>query len=1395
MGAVPATNRQVTWQQASPFQGNVNIVTSDPVNGQIFITNPPVGLTMQTLIPLNFVIQSPPGQRIAFQVTMLPSDVGAGFVDATNRLSAPAPTYPAGQTAWAIATSEALYSKSTNQNGHFTTPTQVSNIVQLVAITQLYATNGIALYTNPVSGQIFISNSVSGGGGGISIFTPTNGFGAIGGSTIYVQTNFDILGTSAAGTNAVIAALQATNAAIQPAFAAATNATLAAIAATNVFDKTALLAGTNAAIGAINDTNTILSARIIAATNGINATLKNAVTNTQATVNLGVTTLTSLKIGGNLVFDGSADLFLINQLNDQAGSPGLSGQFLSVNGSGFPRWSFNAFALTNLPDNQGGYYITTNIPTMSSATNIPGFIASGAEVAIPWPSGFPFDLLNSWQWAFTGATNFTLLVGSNTTNAITAGTNAVIAALQATNSAIQPAFAAATNAVLAAIASTNVTDKAQLVAGTNAVIGALHDTNTIVQAEIAAGTNAAIQAIVATNSAIVGNSQFINAATNQVAASGHTNFLINIAGVQSKADFTSLPWSTGSGGSGGNVFSNTATWFTFANITNFQTTNIQAPGGVFPDLLIGQSTILTPPGVPVSPQNISLNVLNPPLGGTYGNIAMAGYRQTNSSGQYDVTIGTSGIGIGGFSGDFVFNNNAAALPISAQANNQFIVNSDGGFLVNTNNAGAGNSMNVNGNANFSSISLNSTPLLQTSGGSATNTTAYNTVLKSLAAIGGNPAFVETNDTLGFTNWASVNGFVNATFHQVSSTVWNCTTNSWLTVSTNGASCLLRSNLITIATSTTLVGPWTMQAPGTGTPGGSYIGSDWHGIGVYQDAISAGTVTGTNGSFTTLIASNLTAVTFTAPNFIGNGVGLTNVNGTTFGTNQNLISGAFYGLLPANSVNTYQLAKENAYLVSSAYANSNWSMLSSKPVAITANLEATNESQGPSFHAPATTEINGGLYSAYVGKAAGVVPGLDFIQFMYSCDGYNWRNISTYYPSSNMLGSLAPITNDFVPNLAWSTVPYGGTNWLIFEYNTNGQTAANVGYVGRCFALGITLQAATNLTFSAPVVITTNINATGNGDCQILSNNASLYILPLVSSSGPWYSTNFFGPYTNLTSWSISGVSQDVATMILPLTNNSVWVAYPGTANLEYSLNWGTNWTQYILTNTAAGATWLGFNPSFENGITGGGPNLALYPSASIFFLSTPLNQAVANVVQGNDGLFSGTVSAGNVTAQTISAPSVLADNLIVGSVAAGTFSQPFYVRDSLDWGWEVTNSGVGNMVGGYKIIVGPDSQNSTFLGTGYTSDDGTIINGLGAAFEFEDGSSQVNSPLGGVDTGGFYVNAQQIKFAGSAINSVNGYQANGTAGMTVSVTVTNMGGFPRTKFNFVDGLLVSTNDF
>lgn len=102
-------------------------------------------------------------------------------------------------------------------------------------------------------------------------------------------------------------------------------------------------------------------------------------------------------------------------------------------------------------------------------------------------------------------------------------------------------------------------------------------------------------------------------------------------------------------------------------------------------------------------------------------------------------------------------------------------------------------------------------------------TLWNETLKYQSWFGGNRYQQETNEDLGFTNWPVVNGFTNADFVQATPNLWFLTNSPTFTVVSNGLVCSLLSNGVTIANATSLTGPWTMQAPGTGIAGGSYIG--------------------------------------------------------------------------------------------------------------------------------------------------------------------------------------------------------------------------------------------------------------------------------------------------------------------------------------------------------------------------------------------------------------------------------------------------------------------------------------------------------------------------------------------------------------------------------------------
>lgn len=86
----------------------------------------------------------------------------------------------------------------------------------------------------------------------------------------------------------------------------------------------------------------------------------NSVTNGQSTVNFGIANISSYKtVGGNLVIDGSGNIFLNNSqnLNDSTAQPGVTDQFLG-NNSGLPVWS--SITIGNVSGLTANFNSTTN---------------------------------------------------------------------------------------------------------------------------------------------------------------------------------------------------------------------------------------------------------------------------------------------------------------------------------------------------------------------------------------------------------------------------------------------------------------------------------------------------------------------------------------------------------------------------------------------------------------------------------------------------------------------------------------------------------------------------------------------------------------------------------------------------------------------------------------------------------------------------------------------------------------------------------------------------------------------------------------------------------------------------------------------------------------------------
>ena len=190
-GANPATNRYVTYQQTTPFLGNLVGAYSDSVTGMVIFPSVPSGV-------LNIVITAPPGSKIPFNVNILPND--SGTVDATNRLSNSGPTYPAGSTSWSIATSDQRYALSTNQAQYyvpqntFTNATNVlQNAINTAAGTPLLAGSNAIIY---LSGG---SNVINGTVSQLAVTLAQSNAAAI--STNMVNSSSNVLQANIIGTN------------------------------------------------------------------------------------------------------------------------------------------------------------------------------------------------------------------------------------------------------------------------------------------------------------------------------------------------------------------------------------------------------------------------------------------------------------------------------------------------------------------------------------------------------------------------------------------------------------------------------------------------------------------------------------------------------------------------------------------------------------------------------------------------------------------------------------------------------------------------------------------------------------------------------------------------------------------------------------------------------------------------------------------------------------------------------------------------------------------------------------------------------------------------------------------------------------------------------------------
>jgi len=234
-GASPATNRTVTLNPQTPFPGNTLYAYSD-TNGIAYLSNCPAGL-------INGVILAPPG-RITFQVNILATD--SGVINASNRLaSGSSTTYPSGQVAWAIATSDTRYqlSGTTLSNTFYPLYSNPSNYLTLA--TDPKQTNGFTtiVFSNPAA---FLP--VSGTNGLIGFLQASN-------IAFYIYTN---------NPSNYVNQTQLTAATNGLARSSATNG----LATTN-FVLTSVATASNALSSASTTASNVLANGIIGATNGI----------------------------------------------------------------------------------------------------------------------------------------------------------------------------------------------------------------------------------------------------------------------------------------------------------------------------------------------------------------------------------------------------------------------------------------------------------------------------------------------------------------------------------------------------------------------------------------------------------------------------------------------------------------------------------------------------------------------------------------------------------------------------------------------------------------------------------------------------------------------------------------------------------------------------------------------------------------------------------------------------------------------------------------------------------------------------------------------------------------------------------------------------------------------
>jgi hypothetical protein len=236
--------------------------------------------------------------------------------------------------------------------------------------------------------------------------------------------------------------------------------------------------------------------------------------------------------------------------------------------------------------------------------------------------------------------------------------------------------------------------------------------------------------------------------TNGISAALATNIVLNYGGTLFEPIFSDTPITTllytniqsmvpvqsgntawaytnaGGGGSGGNVYSNSTTFF---NAVETPLLQVPTTANINSNIIIGSSG----PESGFANNNVAIGVAAPVWvqseGGTWGNVSVAGNGGVTNLDQTSFTIGAPIYNP--FSSDFIVN---LGMPeVFSEAQNEMIIYPAGGLLILTNLNPGGFNANMNGSFNASALYVGGIPVLtnaNASGIAPTNGTGYGTTL-------------------------------------------------------------------------------------------------------------------------------------------------------------------------------------------------------------------------------------------------------------------------------------------------------------------------------------------------------------------------------------------------------------------------------------------------------------------------------------------------------------------------------------------------------------------------------------------------------------------------------------------------------------------------------------------